>query len=634
MKTLNKLIRWHMYLIICISMTVILAGLVLVNLVTEQYREYRDAVVTIQQIESVLEENQQELDEVKETYRQTCVHNAEVVARIIESDEALIYNRNELKKVAASVEVDEIHIFDTAGCLFAGTHPEYYDFTFDSGEQMMFFKPMLEDKTLELVQDITPNTAEGKLMQYSAIWSESGKYIVQVGMEPVHVMKATEKNELSYVFSLFGVEQNINYCAVDAQSGEIIGSTDLETMGLKISEIGIGMSKIQNAANGFYAKMNDEWVFCVFKESGENYIGRLVAANYLYRRLPATIFWLMAGLAIFGVILAQAVAGYMNRHVIMKIDSVNQKLKSIADGNLDERLDVTSNIEFARLSEYINLMVKSLIDNNRKMSYALSKTNMIIGTYEYGERIKEVHYTEYMPEIFSLTDEEMKELAQNPEEFAIAFLGNIKGNPVTDEQGVYQYKGKYIRLEEIINGKRMFGVAVDVTAEVQKRMKIEQERDIDVLTGLYNRRGYDNQMERLFMQPQQLGYSATIMIDADGLKGINDTYGHKKGDIYLKEIGSIIKNFGSRNSVAARLGGDEYALFLYDYERESELLEEVEALKYIQNHSTVCLDEKLTVPLRFSLGYCLTNATADYHQFLNEADVKMYKNKSERKKGQ
>ena len=55
----------------------------------------------------------------------------------------------------------------------SGTHPQYYGYSFDSGEQMNYFKPMLKDKSLKMVQDIEPNTAEHKLMQYSAMWNLS-----------------------------------------------------------------------------------------------------------------------------------------------------------------------------------------------------------------------------------------------------------------------------------------------------------------------------------------------------------------------------------------------------------------------------------------------------------------------------
>lgn len=85
---------------------------------------------------------------------------------------------------------------------------------------------------------------------------------------------------------------------------------------------------------------------------------------------------------------------------------------------------------------------------------------------------------------------------------------------------------------------------------------------MDALTGLYNRRGLDARLERLFAEPEKLGHYAVVMIDADGLKGINDTYGHDKGDEYLRKIADTINAFDPGNSLAARQGGDEFVLFL------------------------------------------------------------------------
>ena len=205
MQTLRNIISRYMRSVTFVLVVVLLALILCLQIMSEHKQAYQAATETFRQIEQLLEQNLAELEEVEEAYRQTCLHNAEAIAYIIEDNPSALNSVDELKKIARMMEVDEIHIFDTTGRIYAGTHPEYYDFTFDSGEQMQFFKPMLTDKSLRLVQDITPNTAEAKLMQYSALWSKSGAFIVQVGMEPVNVMKATEKNELSYLFSLFRV---------------------------------------------------------------------------------------------------------------------------------------------------------------------------------------------------------------------------------------------------------------------------------------------------------------------------------------------------------------------------------------------------------------------------------------------
>lgn len=214
----------------------------------------------------------------------------------------------------------------------------------------------------------------------------------------------------------------------------------------------------------------------------------------------------------------------------------------------------------------------------------------------------------------------------------------------TDTQYGIEYRirhkaGHYIHVYDI--GKKMMTpdnkeviicVLYDMTEDAKLKEVLMHEASYDTLTGLYNRRGLEKQLKRLFSEPEKLGYSALIMIDADGLKGINDTYGHEKGDVYLKKIASVINNFGIKSSVASRQGGDEYILFLYDYESEEELAKTIETLEYIQNHSTAHLDDKVNVPLRFSMGYCITGNTVDYETLLKEADERMYKNKLERKK--
>ena len=107
-----------------------------------------------------------------------------------------------MQKIARLLQVDEFHLFDTQGNLYAGSEPKYFGLNFSSGRQMQFFLPMLKDYHLQMCQDITPNTAEGKLMQYAAVWREDRKGIIQVGLEPTTVLDSMKRTELSYIFSL------------------------------------------------------------------------------------------------------------------------------------------------------------------------------------------------------------------------------------------------------------------------------------------------------------------------------------------------------------------------------------------------------------------------------------------------
>ncbi len=632
MYTLQKIISRKIYQIIGIMVAVILVIVLYLEITNEKRLAQENATRTFLQMEQILEKNQRELEEIQEEYRQTCLHNAETIARIIEGDPDVLDSVEELKKIAASVEVDEIHIFDKTGRIYAGTHPQYYDFTFDSGEQIMFFKPMLKDKTLKLVQDITPNTAEGKQMQYSALWNNDGEFIVQVGMDPVNVIKATEKNELSYIFSLLRVNPEINYYAIDAKTGTIVGSADSESTGKNLTEIGLNMEDIADGEQGFYTKIDGQNSFCVFKKIGSNYIGRVALCKNLYQRIPTSMLIFFLCFAALALFLANIVIRHMDKYVVDKIYEINKKLKAITNGRVEETVDIQSSVEFAELSEYINVMVKSLLNNNKKMSYVLSKTNLYIGVYEYNEHMEKIRFTDYIPKVLSIDIEKMERLSSDVKKFR-EFIDKICENPVPDDKGVYKVGEKYVRIEEIRDEDSCFGVVVDITAEIMRLREIAAERDMDLLTGLYNRRGLDARLSALFSSPQKLGYSAVVMIDADRLKHINDTYGHEVGDVYLQKLSDLIRHIGTKKSIASRQGGDEFVLFLYEYESKEELIETIGELSYVQNNSFVQLKENLNVTLRFSYGYCLTNGCTDYSKLIKEADKKMYENKMNRKKG-
>ncbi|WWR16970.1 ATP-binding protein [Lachnospiraceae bacterium JLR.KK008] len=519
MRTLRNIISHYMQIVTFSLIVVLLVIIFYFQVVNERQQAYLQATETFCQIEQVLKENTQELIDIKQEYRETCLHNAETIAYMIENNLSVLNSVEDLKKIATIVEVDEIHIFDTTGRIFSGTHPLYYDYTFDSGEQMNFFKPMLEDKSLRLVQDITPNTAEMKMMQYSALWSHDGNFIVQVGMEPVNVLKVTEKNELSHIFSLLRVNSDANYYAINKESGNIVGSTDLSCVEKNGSEIGLNPETIHVDNNGFYTDVNGINSYCVFMESGENYIGRVISCQDLYRRIPSTMLEFAVCLIVIAVILSHVVTHYMNKYVVEGIYNINNKLHSISQGNLDETVDIQSSVEFADLSRYINQMKKSILNNDRKISYIIGKTNMPIGVYEYNPYMKRVHISEYVPEILALETGEDEMFAADYKIFR-KFITDLRKNLVDDETCIYSCRERYVKLDEIEDNGDVFGVVIDVTKEIEKRKKIEDEREAksrflsnmshEIRTPINAVLGMNEMILREAKDPQILTYAANI----------------------------------------------------------------------------------------------------------------------------
>jgi diguanylate cyclase (GGDEF)-like protein len=106
------------------------------------------------------------------------------------------------------------------------------------------------------------------------------------------------------------------------------------------------------------------------------------------------------------------------------------------------------------------------------------------------------------------------------------------------------------------------------TAELEEsKRQLERFAYFDFLTDLPNRRMFTDDFRRLLARAQrQNGHFALLLIDLNGFKQINDTYGHDSGDALLIEVASRIRNVTRESDSVARLGGDEFAILLADDE--------------------------------------------------------------------
>ena len=92
---------------------------------------------------------------------------------------------------------------------------------------------------------------------------------------------------------------------------------------------------------------------------------------------------------------------------------------------------------------------------------------------------------------------------------------------------------------------------------------VEELAATDPLTGLYNRRHFSRVLEQLFSESERMDtHLSCVMIDLDGYKQLNDTYGHAMGDQLLAVAGRVIMANMRKMDIAARYGGDEFILLL------------------------------------------------------------------------
>ena len=163
-------------------------------------------------------------------------------------------------------------------------------------------------------------------------------------------------------------------------------------------------------------------------------------------------------------------------------------------------------------------------------------------------------------------------------------------------------------------------VLTDISDLKEAMMSLEYMSRHDQLTGLKNRSYFETELQQM---DRQENYPLGIIIgDVNGLKLINDAFGHASGDLLLKEAAAIISDTCPKDSLVARIGGDEFAIVL-PRSCEDDLIKLIKAIR--KN----CLKvSSLSTPLSIAFGFALkTEAGLGINSIIKQADENMYKMK-------
>jgi len=185
------------------------------------------------------------------------------------------------------------------------------------------------------------------------------------------------------------------------------------------------------------------------------------------------------------------------------------------------------------------------------------------------------------------------------------------------------------------NGQKILaGTVQDVTDQVAAENRIRDLAFFDALTGLPNRRAILDRIEKMVGMRQRMPYDAAVLfIDLDNFKSLNDTFGHDKGDLLLKEVAhrlqSCLRNYDS----VGRFGGDEFVVLL-DRIGDDHMVDASHAFHVAQKILAAIrppfdldgLQHRTTPSIGIALidGEILTTA-----ELLKRADLAMYKAKAE-----
>ena len=166
---------------------------------------------------------------------------------------------------------------------------------------------------------------------------------------------------------------------------------------------------------------------------------------------------------------------------------------------------------------------------------------------------------------------------------------------------------------------------------IRAKYQIAYLSEHDTMTDLYNRRGMDRLVQEMKKNSSSSDKWFAIVIDMDGLKIRNDTYGHAEGDNGIIAISQAASSIAEKNEICVRGGGDEFFVIGCGNYNEKKLEKKIQDFnKNIEYHN-----EHLAIPVSASIGYAIGFlSVTGYLELLEAADKKMYMNKQEKKRKQ
>ncbi|MBU3988905.1 MAG: EAL domain-containing protein [Gammaproteobacteria bacterium] len=438
--------------------------------------------------------------------------------------------------------------------------------------------------------------------------------------------------------NVVGQNNSINYVVIEDHLGR-----SYAVAGLPREQRLPPVSRVDDDMHGDHVHVRQQVMLAGQKLGEFQYGVSLAFAAKARAEMASRLVRLGAVGILFGLLLLLPLGFWVTR----RLDMLEAAARRFAAGNLDERIKLPGNDELSRLAKAFNHMADSLAamianlrDREARFQHALEGSND--GIWDWDLERGEYYFSPRHKIMLGYRDDELandRSLLENmvlEEDRALldtAMRRHFEGHEPFDCEFRMRHKdGRSIwcrsRGQAIWNPQgqvvRFSGATSDITEQKQAATALEQLAHYDALTSLPNRSLLADRMAMAMARARRNSdHLAVALLDLDGFKPINDTYGHDVGDLILVEVANRLRAALREIDTVARLGGDEFVLVLsgsgaeLDYQHSLERVLAVLAQPFTVGDVTATLSGSIGVTL-------FPDDDADADTLVRHADQAMY----------
>lgn len=353
---MKKIFTKKLFIYMVVAFTVTIAAIFTLQTFTNRRSNMESSKNKLEDVREKLAGNDETIAQLTENLGQNNLAKARAFADMLKTDPSIADDQERLLEIMDRLMVNELHIIDEEGIITSSTVDAYVGFDMKSGEQSNAFMVLVDDPSLEIVQEPQENVAEGIIMQYIGVPRSDAKGLVQVGVRPEVLEEVLAGTDISVVLGQIDFGTNGYIYAIDKNSGSILAHPNAALIGTPAVDAGFpenfeghGRIKVDGKRGYFYAEANDDIILGTF----------LPASEYYAARRSQTLIVSLSMLLIFGVLLFM-INRMVDDKIVSGLNRITDSMKKIADGSFDITVNESGNPEFLQLSDSINKMVDSI----------------------------------------------------------------------------------------------------------------------------------------------------------------------------------------------------------------------------------------------------------------------------------
>ena len=356
---MKKIFTQRLFYYMLVALLITIAAIFGLQTAVNQASNTSSSEAKLADVRAKLAANEETVAQLTDNLSQDNLAKTRAFADMLAADPSIDGNMDKLNQIKDRLMVNELHIIDENGIITSSTIDAYIGFDMKSGEQSNAFMVIVDDPSIEIVQEPQVNVAEGIVMQYIGVARTDDKGLVQVGVRPEVLENTLAGTEISVVLRDIDFGENGYVYAIDAASGLILAHENANLIGTPASDAGFpsnltgkGKATIDGTRGYYVAEDYNGQIIGTFMPSSEYYAGRR----------NQTIVVSLSMLIIFGALLLM-INRMVDGKIVQGINRISTSMHKIAEGNFNISVNEQGNPEFIMLSDSINKMVTGIQQN-------------------------------------------------------------------------------------------------------------------------------------------------------------------------------------------------------------------------------------------------------------------------------